>query len=97
MTIYKIDIRQFLIKSIKMHILNTSTIIDKITRKNVLYNINQFKKLPWIHGKTIFNNVNNDVKSITENIICKINLIISMIKLTKIKLKNNQYNNWWAW
>lgn len=35
MTIYKIDIRQFLIKSIKMHILNTSTIIDKIRGKYI--------------------------------------------------------------
>lgn len=67
LSIYKLYIKQILIKAIQMQILNNTDIIDSRTGNNIkipYISLSSTKSAPDYMAKTIFNNLGNDVKSL---------------------------------
>lgn len=71
LSVYKLYIRQILIKSIQNQTLNAMEILDRRTGKYIKPSFTLLKNSrisPNHMGKTIFNNLNNDVKSLIKNL-----------------------------
>ncbi|KAF0748624.1 Uncharacterized protein FWK35_00028389 [Aphis craccivora] len=67
LSIYKLYIKQTLIKTIQMQILNNTDIIDSRTGYNIklpYISLSSTKKAPDYMVKTIFNNLGNNLKSL---------------------------------
>jgi len=67
LSVYKLYIRQILIKSIQNHTLNTTDILNRRTGKYIKSSytlLTSSRCSPDNMGKTIFNNLNNDIKSL---------------------------------
>jgi len=70
LSVYKLYIWQILVKSIQNHTINATEIIDRRTGKYIKpsYTLStSSKNSPNYTGKTIFNNLYNEVKSLIKN------------------------------
>jgi len=97
LSVYKLYIRQILVKSINNHTLNATDILDKRTGKYIksAYTFLTSSTISSNYmGKTIFNNLNNEVKSLIKS-FCgsqpnNTNDIINIINKNQIKKAINK-------
>lgn len=97
LSVYKLYIRQILVKSIQNHTLNATEIIDRRTGKYIKPSytlLTSSRNSPNYMGKTIFNNLNNEVKSLIKS-LCEshsnnTNDIINIINKNQIKKAINK-------
>jgi len=90
LSVYKLYIRQILVKSIQNHTLNATEIIDKRTGKYIkpsYTSLTSSRNSPNHMEKTIFNNLNNEVKSLIKS-LCESQSNNTNVIINKNKIKN---------